>query len=938
MALQILPGKQKRARVTQEKITQTAHGFQRGDLVYYSTVTAQWELAIATDTQTIAHGIVGDFLADTFWLVTNGLFEWSGHGFNLSTQYYLSDTNAGRATNVEPASVVQKIFIPVDSDHLLLVGWVFQETSTSSKYCLAAPQGTGAPLTEGDLVVYTRKNGFAEFDVYDSKEQVPVMRVTNVDTSVTPNLITACEKGYFDYTSSTGSDTLPLGKTVYANPATHRINDDSIGNDYSKPGDPTIPGIPVGKIVQNLGGGSYEIVYDPSFFGVDPEVQEDTLERLDLAGVNFIEDCATFPNGEATPMAVEDVVSYAENNFYFYNRSTDRPLMIVKQLGTSNDPDLVVACHRGELIDYDLGQLGITEGTVLYATVGSKVLSVNGHTPMAVVVKDNGTNVYDIWFDWSAFNRDITIMDTPIYSDQSIYRPDHLVWQKDHERDNFWSLYKNITGAEVGPEPFDITKWDRVHSSFKSPYGSEFTNSGLISGGMISRLNSSTVHIAAGTGVIVSSSKTNPDAQKIEWVAQDLVLPDMSTDKYYYIYIDNAGIASYSTGLGYASYFKDKIQLGWAVSDFDNPSEIGAVQQRPILSQSYTDLLFDMTQFFVKRQVIAGGLVKGKTGTLNISVDQGDYYSHGSNFFTDPNNPNVASFSQMDPVVFRYIDSEGTQFNYTNTIEVTQIEDTSTPGTLIPMTTDFAKIELLYYQPGSDEWIMLIGQTEYSSIQLGINQIKNYTQSVILPEILKQTAVPVGAIVTKKDATDTDDMAMVYIHSFSGSTFDGASAGAQVLGDLLDVDAVGVLNKQIISYNSNNSMWEHSDVDEFFKWLQVPTGSYNRGDILAFTSAGWELAIANDMAKKAQAVVSEVVTGSITDDIKITKSGMITEAGHGYTPGETYYLSETTPGTFTHNPPTGNFSFKQSIYYVTDPNNFIIDIGIVESNHHNSDY
>ena len=130
--MQLVPRVTKRAENLTNKVTEVAHGFTVGQLVYLGPL-GLWHLAQADDETTFKDGMVTEIVdIDTFKVTHYGMIDAPAHGFTLDSTYYLSDTLAGGITLVEPTDPLtfsQMTFEVVTADRLKIYDQVAIDNS-----------------------------------------------------------------------------------------------------------------------------------------------------------------------------------------------------------------------------------------------------------------------------------------------------------------------------------------------------------------------------------------------------------------------------------------------------------------------------------------------------------------------------------------------------------------------------------------------------------------------------------------------------------------------------------------------------------------------------------------------------------------------------------------------------------------------------------------
>jgi len=173
-------------------VSQTNHGFIPGNAVYLSG--ASFYLASAADLQTIADGVVsavGDlnnFVYVPVGLVTLTNLEWSGvvgtSGMVIGSHYFLSRTNPGTYTTVEPG-ISQKLLVAKTTS----TAFVINELNTLVYRNLEVLNGASGTLTS---VYGSQMNGKYEiFDQNDALLEATIfyngtdLRVQSFDSRIT---------------------------------------------------------------------------------------------------------------------------------------------------------------------------------------------------------------------------------------------------------------------------------------------------------------------------------------------------------------------------------------------------------------------------------------------------------------------------------------------------------------------------------------------------------------------------------------------------------------------------------------------------------------------------------------------------------------------------------------------------------------------------------
>jgi len=161
------------------------------------------------------------------------------------------------------------------------------------------------------------------------------------------------------------------------------------------------------------------------------------------------------------------------------------------------------------------------------------------------------------------------------YNPSALYPPGAIAMvQFDPQRDGWSTMYENTSGMYVGPEAFDPTKWTRVMSGYELPFGLDFTNTGILSGGIITKTGPTQVTVEPGSGVILNKSNpVNVVAQYVEWETPVVVdLPGIVTAGIYALWMDDQGNVVPTQGVPNSGQFRSSIYLGSVALDVASPT------------------------------------------------------------------------------------------------------------------------------------------------------------------------------------------------------------------------------------------------------------------------------------------------------------------------------------------------------------------------------
>jgi len=505
------------------------------------------------------------------------------------------------------------------------------------------------------------------------------------------------------------------------------------------------------------------------------------------------------------------------------------------------------------------------------------------------------------------------------YNPEAIYPPGTIALvQFDHQRDGWTTLYENTSGGYVGPETFDPAKWTRVLSGYEFPFGLDFINTGILSGGTIAKTGPTQVTVAPGAGVVLD--KTNPHrpiTQYVEWPAPVVVdLPGIVTDLVYALWMTVQGTVIATAGIPNPGQYRSDIYLGSVSLDPNLPTEIGSVVDWPDSSQTASDTVVDINHYFVPPQFIAGGALSAFGGNLKLNLDEGQAYAYNSNWHTDKSNPHVRHIPAFSPVTFDTIDQQHTVHLISQTdVPVNQWDNNS--GALQAIPVDQAGITLLYYSVILDKTYSLYPQVLYGSLTEAINQLSNYAITAQIPIGLKVGTVYLGAVIAISQTTDLANPDEALVKSSQGSALAGGGQTVEELEGLNDVTLANPRNQEGLVYDGNSAMWRNQPLNELSGWVTQAAHGFTVGQAIRFAGA-WTLADGDSDLTLAQALVGEVLD---PDNFRYVLQGMLNWPAHGLTVGSQYYLSNTSGALDTV---PGNFS--QEILVPLDASSVLINI------------
>jgi hypothetical protein len=297
-----------------------------------------------------------------------------------------------------------------------------------------------------------------------------------------------------------------------------------------------------------------------------------------------------------------------------------------------------------------------------------------------------------------------------------------------------------------------------------------FHSAGFTSGGAVTDIGSQTARVAAGTGLIRNSASRTAPLYWFDWAQSDFVIPN-NTVRYLGIEYNGGSPQAVSRTTYNWNFWTD-----FPIAEVHN--EAGTLYICPskhAVGDHANMMIQRMYQTDgVMRDMKAGGLVLGETGTRKVTLTDGALWDRLERFDITDKDTNVS-----DDFTTYYRDVSGLFVKTTGvtTWPNTQYDDGD--GTLATMTSGYYA-NLWWYVTLTDELVMVYGTNEYSS-QAGAEA---EGVPVIIPDRLDDCAVLVGRFIFQKSAST----ATVIQSAFSDTLLGGSSSDHGNLSGLSDDD------------------------------------------------------------------------------------------------------------------------------------------------------
>lgn len=268
------------------------------------------------------------------------------------------------------------------------------------------------------------------------------------------------------------------------------------------------------------------------------------------------------------------------------------------------------------------------------------------------------------------------------------------------------------------------------------------SSTGLYEGGIVSLVDSSTVAITAGKGVI----KTNEQVTNVEWDSFDTVsIPNISAHRFTHVYIDKTSQVVLSNVSPTPITRRTHIYLAKVVHS--GSSLVIAFPQPQYLPNGINGI-HDYFESIANFIVIRGGTVSTNSNELTLNVEGATLYGIGINYVNNPLNPNMVTLSDQQTPSFSYrVVNNGV--TTTNEINPTLYENPV--GTLAPVPNNKYTNQRIFLFP-SGNLAVQYGQHMYDKLTNAIDAIP--TESFVYEKNIEDNATMLAILTVKQSCTD----------------------------------------------------------------------------------------------------------------------------------------------------------------------------------------
>lgn len=641
----------------------------------------------------------------------------------------------------------------------------------------------------------------------------------------------------------------------------------------------------------------------------DPLSDQDAVTRKYVDTNTILISEKGSPNGVATldatgKIPVSQLPSAVMTYEGVWNATTNAPTLadgvgdagMVYRVGTAGTQDL-----GSGPITFDVGDYVIYNGTIWEKSdTTDAVASVNGFTGIVTLdtddVPEGTTNLY--YTDarvLAALPQDIATTATPQFQDVQVIGT---------------GLGNRLVGKTLA-----LASSTGVISGFTLS----------INGGDASKFD-----IAAGVGEIVDV--TNPSAPvviPVNFAGQTAVtVTDLLTAPVTYVSVDSSGNIYQQTTVPTPVERRQRMFIGRL--NHSNNTTITFANTYPDFKLSFISQYYDLLDALAPFKI--GGLsISANGANLSFNRSSGSAFFRSNNYTTNPSNPHTSTFTASTQQSFR-------KFTQTTTVDAVNVNvidpanyDVNGVVTPIPGGGGTSTIQRIYLFK-SGEVRVAYGQNTYGNLADALAAIN--TDSFIPNTTIDQSAILVGYIVVRKDATNLSNTAQARI--LTAARFDaGGSAVAGGITSLQQAYNNSTLPQIILSSAlgaftvddnatplgtdlfqvRNNAGTDHFAVSalntKVSNTLQIPTGA-GTGKVLTSDASG------NASWQDAASTLQDVYDNSTPPTINLTPSGPVEIFDPGVAGGRAF--SVTTTG--------GAFEVRDSELSYTGPNVLLNDTSI----------
>jgi len=324
-----------------------------------------------------------------------------------------------------------------------------------------------------------------------------------------------------------------------------------------------------------------------------------------------------------------------------------------------------------------------------------------------------------------------------------------------------------VVNASDPTDPQDLSTKNYVDTQAVSLDLRKQFSTGLLSGGFmtINGGDSTKFDISAGTGIVVDTlTGTKTDVSWGTFTAVQIFSPSVSKETF--VYINSTGVPTLSATLQ-PDKERDEIYLGNVYSP--DTINISSIDNQPNTAVNTNNSLNDLTNSI--HHLNTDGNAISSTGGLTIQKSTGQAFAPGSNFNTDPKNPNFIDLPALDSTVdgLTYYMQNCSASSVLTTINPNNIDNgTNYPGT--PMTAGYWSVQRVYSSCSTENKLhLMLGQYEYPTKAEAVNAVNSEGFDDRQCSVINKDCL-IGLIAVQQGVTDLSNAEFLPLDKYGYST------------------------------------------------------------------------------------------------------------------------------------------------------------------------
>jgi len=351
---------------------------------------------------------------------------------------------------------------------------------------------------------------------------------------------------------------------------------------------------------------------------------------------------------------------------------------------------------------------------------------------------------------------------------------------------------------------------------------------GLLHGGLISQLTSTTYQIGSGSGIIVDLNTSigddpYPTIQFLDWGNLSASIAPLSASYDQQFVAINSSNQIFAQGIPYNNGdYNDKIPIGIVLHQ--NRSTINGVQTFPGVAYGWKQRSFDFIKAFGGLKISGYTLSQSGSSARGLLLSGGTAWVDGRNYTIDPTMPSYIeeAVGTTTSKIFRYYQSGSNWesnwgYNTNGGAGFTDIDPTqySDAGTLRSVGSNKWTVQRVFYFPNSATKALFVyyGNAEYDNEAAALAAVD--TETFTEAPNTAASAIYIGFMLLRHNADFNTPASYEFYKAglFRGAGAGGGSGGgggATSLAGLTDVQLTSPTNGQALVYDTTSTKWINS--------------------------------------------------------------------------------------------------------------------------------